>query len=82
MKTFPKEIQLAYLKYKQGKLEGDYPGDKSCWFPLDPGTSIRMSLNDSDFPALVGVIPNLIDLDSAQELDRQKTMQQLLKIIV
>lgn len=82
LKTFPKEIQLAYLKYKQGKLEGDYPGDKSCWFPLDPGTSIRMSLNDSDFPALVGVIPNLIDLDSAQELDRQKTMQQLLKIIV
>lgn len=31
---------------------------------------------------MVGVIPSIIDLDQAQELDRQKTMQQLLKIIV
>lgn len=82
IKTFPKEIQQAYILYKEGKLKGDYPGDKSCWIALDPETSVKLSLNDKDFPPLVGVIPSIIDLDQAQELDRQKTMQQLLKIII
>lgn len=82
LKTFPKEIQQAYILYKEGKLKGDYPGDKTCWIALDPGTSVKLSLNDHDFPCMVGVIPSIIDLDQAQELDRQKTMQQLLKIIV
>lgn len=80
LKTFPKEIQQAYVLYKQGKLKGDYPGDKSCWVPIE--SAVKISLNDSEFPSLVGVIPSIIDLDEAQELDRQKTMQQLLKIIV
>lgn len=82
LQTFPKEVQKAYLLFKQGKLPGDYPGDKSGWYALDPGTSVKFSLNNSDFPPLAGVIPSIIDLDAAQELDRKKTMQQLLKIIV
>lgn len=82
LKTFPKDIQQAYILYKKGKLKGDYPGDKSCWYALDPGSSIKLNLNGSDFPPLAGVIPSIIDLDQAQDLDRQKTMQQLLKIIV
>lgn len=82
LKTFPKDIQKAYVLYKEGKLPGDYPGDRSCWVPLDPGTSVKISLNGQDFPPLAGVIPAIIDLDEAQGLDRQKTMQQLLKIIV
>lgn len=82
LKMFPKEIQQAYVLFKEGKLKGDYPGDRSCWYPLEPGTSVCFSLNGKQFPTLVGVIPSIIDLDQAQELDRQKTMQQLLKIIV
>lgn len=82
LKTFPEDIQQAYILYKSGKLKGDYPGDRSCWVALDPATSVKLSLNDHDFPCMVGVIPSIIDLDQAQELDRQKTMQQLLKIIV
>ena len=82
LKTFPKEIQRAYVLYKEGKLKGDYPGDLSCWVALEPGTSVRLCLNNEEFPPFVGVIPSIIDLDEAQGLDRQKTMQQLLKIIV
>lgn len=82
LKTFPKDIQQAYILYKEGKLKGDYPGDRSYWYALDPGTSVKLNLNNADFPALVGTIPSIIDLDQAQELDRQKTMQQLLKIII
>ncbi len=82
LKAFPPEIQRGYILYKQGKLVGDYPGDKRGYIALDPQTSIRFSLNNSEFPPFVGVIPSIIDLDEAQELDRKKTMQQLLKIIV
>lgn len=79
---FPKEIQKAYIQYKEGKLMGDFPGDKRGWAMLDPDTTIKFSLNNSDFPPLAGAIPSIIDLDQAQELDRKKTMQQLLKIII
>lgn len=82
LKTFPQDVQKAYVLYKEGKLKGDYPGDTTFWYPLDPEFSVKLSLNDQDFPSLVGVIPSIIDLDQAQELDRQKTMQQLLKIII
>lgn len=82
LSMFPKEIQKAYIQYKEGKLVGDYPGDKRGWAMLDPNTTIKFSLNNSDFPPLAGAIPSIIDLDQAQELDRKKTMQQLLKIII
>lgn len=82
LKTFSKDVQQAYVAYKEGRLKGDTPNSKTCWYPLNPETTFKLSLNDNDFPSLVGVIPSIIDLDQAQELDRQKTMQQLLKIIV
>jgi hypothetical protein len=49
---------------------------------LDPAISVKLNLGDSECPSLAGVIPSIIDLDQAQELDRQKTMQQLTKILV
>ncbi len=82
LRTFPKDVQQAYALYKQGKLKGDYPGDVSYWYALDPGITVKMSLNDYDVPPFAKVIPSIIDLDEAQELDKQKTMQQLLKILV
>lgn len=82
LQMFPKEVQKAYILYKEGKLIGDYPGDGNGWFMLDPDTTVKFSLNNSDFPPLAGAIPSIIDLDQAQELDRKKTMQQLLKIVI
>ena len=82
LKMFPVDVQKAYIAFKQGRLKGDYPGARTFWYPLEPGIAIKMSMNDSDFPPFVGIIPSLIDLDQAQELDRKKTMQQLLKIII
>lgn len=82
LQMFPKEVQKAYILYKEGKLTGDYPGDGNGWFMLDPDTTVKFSLNNSDFPPLAGAIPSIIDLDQAQELDRKKTMQQLLKIVI
>ena len=39
-------------------------------------------MNGEDFPIFISVIPAIIDLDAAQELDRKKMAQQLLKIII
>lgn len=82
LKTFPKEFSKGYLMYKEGKLKPDFLGDSNSWYMLTPGLALKFNLNGSDYPTLVGAIPAIIDLDEAQELDRKKTMQELLKILI
>ena len=40
------------------------------------------NINEEDFPPFMAVIPAIIDLDAAQDLDRKKMAQRLLKIII
>ena len=82
LKLFPEEFLKGYKLYKQGKLVPDFAGDKSGWYLLDPSRTIKFNLNGADFPAFIAVIPAIIDLNAAQELDRKKMAQKLLKIIV
>jgi hypothetical protein len=49
---------------------------------LDPNKTFKFNLNKSDFPILINTIPAILDLESAQELERKKALQQLLKIII
>jgi hypothetical protein len=44
--------------------------------------TVKFTANGEDYPAFVSVIPLILDLDEAQALDRKKTMQRLLKIVV
>lgn len=55
---------------------------RSGWYLLEPGAVIKFNLNNSDTPVFASAIPSIIDLDAAQDLDRRKQMQQLLKIII
>ena len=83
LKLFPDEFAKGYMLYKQGKLLPDIPGDNSgSWYLLEPENTVKFNFNGSDVPMFVNVIPSLLDLDAAQDLDRRKQMQQLLKIIV
>lgn len=82
LKMFPKDFQKGYLAYKQGELPAEYPGDTAGWYLLDPECTFKFNLNELDYPPFVSVIPHLIDLDAAQELDRKKMAQKLLKIII
>lgn len=82
LKMFPAEFAKGYVLYKQGKLQPDFQGDAGSWYLLEPGKTIKFSLNSNDTPTLINAIPAIIDLDSAQDLDRRKQMQKLLKIIV
>lgn len=79
---FPKEIQKAYVAYKTGKLPKDVSSDIEGWVLLDPESTVKFNLSNSDSPLFANVIPSLIDLDDAQEFDKKKMAQQLLRIIV
>ena len=82
LKMYPKDFQKGYLLYKEGKLVPDYSGDTSGWYLLDPECTIKFNINGEDYPPFISVIPHIIDLDAAQELDRKKMAQKLLKIII
>ena len=82
LKIFPSEFEKGYRLYKQGKLKPDFLGDDSGWYLLEVGSVIKFNLNGEDFPPFIAVIPAIIDLDAAQDLDRRKMQQQLLKIII
>ena len=79
---FPKEFQKAYIAYKNGTLPKDFNGDTSGWFLLDPEKTVKFNLSDSDAPLFISVIPALMDLDDAQDMDKEKMRQQILKIII
>ena len=87
LKLFPPEFQKGYLLYKQQKLQPDYVGDGyGSWYLLEPANTVKFSLSNIDggldIPRFINAIPNIIDLDAAQDLDRRKQMQKLLKVIV
>ena len=82
LKIFPPEFEKGYKLFKQGKLKPAFPGDTVGWYLLDINAVIKFNLNGQDFPPFISVIPAIIDLDAAQDLDRKKMQQQLLKIII
>ena len=89
LKMFPPEFAKGYILYKQGKLKDVSPlnergtsAQSSGWYLLTPGSVIKFSFNNCDVPVFVNACPAIIDLDAAQDLDRRKQMQKLLKIII
>ena len=89
LKLFPEEFSKGYLLYKQGKLVDTEDSTRQFgstlgngWYLLDPNNTVKFNFKNSDVPIFVNSIPAMLDLDAAQDLDRRKQMQQLLKIIV
>lgn len=85
LKLFPEEFAKGYILYKQGKLAlEDAVGCQhtGSWYVLEPENCIKFNINNSDVPIFVNSIPTIMDLDAAQDLDRKKQMQKLLKILV
>lgn len=82
LKMYPKEFQKAYLDYKNGRLPKDFSSDDTGWFLLDPEKAVKFNLASNDWPLFFSTIPALLDLDDAQDLDKKKMAQQILKIII
>lgn len=82
LKLWPKEIQQGYMLYLKDKLPKDCKDDVNGWLLLDPKKTVKFNLSGSDCPIFACVIPKLLDLEAAQELDRKKMLQEILKIII
>lgn len=82
LNLFPNDFKKGYVAFKEGKLPPQFSGDTAGWYLLDPEYAFKFNINNEDFPLMISVIPALIDLDAAQDLDRRKMAQQLLKIII
>lgn len=79
---FPRDFQKGYIAYRDNKLPPEAPGDSAGWYLLDPSCTVKFNINGEDYPPFISVIPHIIDLEAAQELDRKKMAQKLLKIII
>lgn len=80
---WPKEIVQGYMLYQAGKLPQATPDDRDGgWIALDPRRGVKFSLNEYDAPYFISVVPHLLDLADAQDLDKKKMFQQLYKILV
>lgn len=82
LQLFPKDFQKGYALFIGGQLKPDFPGDTAGWYLLDPDCAFKFSASPDDYPMFISVIPHILDLDAAQELDRKKMAQKLLKIII
>ena len=89
LNLFPDEFKKGYVAYKSGKLSlGKSLFDKDCgWWMLEPQNTVKFSFSNggngaADIPLFINAIPAILDLDAAQDLDRRKQMQKLLKIII
>ena len=82
LKMFPAEFAKGYKLYKDGKLPPQYAGDSPGWYLLDTNYAIKFNIGGSDVPFFMSVIPAIIDLDEAKEIDKKKMAQELLKIII
>ena len=82
LKLFPKEFQKAYVAFKKGTLPKDFQGDDAGWVLLDPSKTVKFNMNGSDAPLFVSIIPKIMDLDEAQDIDKQRRLQQLVRLVV
>lgn len=82
LKMFPKEFQRGYIAFKQGTLPKDFQGDDNGWVPLEAGKAVKFNLSSVDRPLFVSIIPALLDLEDAQDLDKKKMQQQIMKVMI
>lgn len=79
---FPEEFQVGYRKYKAGKLPAEEQGDDAGWILLDMNRSFKFNFNDEDIPPFLYAIPDIIGLDEVEDLEKEKLLQQIQKILI
>ena len=82
LKMYPEEFAKAYVAYKKNSLNQKMNDGSRGWWLLDPDHAFKINLSGRDYPLLVSITPKILELDEAQDLDRRKMMQQLLKVII
>lgn len=72
LKNMPKEFMKGYKLYFDNKLPPRFRGDRPGWYSLDVNCGFKFSITSNDYPFFAQVLPALLDLEVAQELDRKK----------
>lgn len=80
LKSMPEEIVTGYIAYKNGDLRQSR--DSGVWVDLNQERTLKFSLNEDDTPIFSNAIPQIIDFDDLQAIEKKKAEQQLLKIMV
>lgn len=85
LSLFPEEIQKAYRKHKNNKLPAEEQGDEAGWILLDVNRAFKLNFYGDwagDNPPFIQVIPSLIELSEVQDLEKEKLLQQIQKILI
>lgn len=82
LNLFPEEIKKGYKAYKAGRLPAENQGDDAGWIMLDINRAFKFNFYDSDVPPFLYAIPSLIELGEVQDLEKEKLLQELQKILV
>lgn len=80
LKSMPEEIINGYVAFKNGVIKVSRDG--GAWIDLNQERSLKFSLNDDDTAIFSNAIPQIIDFDDLQAIEKKKAEQQLLKIMV
>lgn len=82
LKTMPTEVVEAYRQLKSAPQDSPRNMKGEHWILLDTTKAVKFSLNRDDAPLFSSAIPQIIDLDDLQGIQKKKAEQQLLKIMV
>lgn len=82
LELFPKEIQAGYRKYKANKLQPEDFTDKAGWILLDIDRAFKFNFLDNDVPPFLSAIPSLVELEEIQDLQKEKLLQEIQKILI
>ncbi len=81
LRNMPQEIAEMYVRWKSG--ETIIPNDaRGHWMILDTIKAFKVNLNKDDSPLFSHALPQIIDLDDLQGIQKKKAESQLLKIMV
>lgn len=82
LRNMPQEISEMYVRWKNGE---ECPVNKEgigTWMILDISRALKVTLNKDDAPLFSHALPQIIDLDDLQGIQKKKAESQLLKIMV
>lgn len=86
LSLFDKEIQNGWRSFLNGRLPAEIQGDEAGWMVLDVNKAFKFNFYGLDLledkpPFLSAIIP-LIELNEVQDLEKEKLLQQIQKILV
>jgi len=82
LRNMPQEISEMYVRWKSGEEVSLLRESIGNWMMLDISRAFKITLNKDDAPLFSHALPQIIDLDDLQGIQKKKAESQLLKIMV